>query len=61
MWYQEILADPLLRILLLVLVATVGWVILRLIFKIAMRGFVIGCLALFILGAVLFILKFVAS
>jgi len=61
MWYQEILADPLLRILLLVLVAAVGWVILRLIFKIAMRVFVIGCLALFILGAVLFILNFVAS
>jgi hypothetical protein len=61
MWYQEVLADPLLRILLLVLVAAVGWVILRFIFKIAMRVFVIGCLALFILGAVLFILNFVAS
>jgi hypothetical protein len=60
MWYQELLADPFLRVLLLVLAAAVGWVILRLIFKIAMRVFVIGCLAFFILGAVLFILNLVA-
>lgn len=61
MWYQDILASPLLRILLIVLVAAVGWVILRLIFKITMRVFAIGCLALFILGAVLLALNFVAS
>jgi hypothetical protein len=61
MWYQDILADPSLKILLFVLAAAVGWVILRLIFKIAMRVFVIGCLALFILGAVLFILNFAVT
>lgn len=61
MWYQDILADPLLRILVLVIAAAIGWVLLRFIFKIAMRVFVIGCLALFMLGAVLFILNFVTS
>ena len=61
MWYQEILADPLLQVLLFVLALAVGWVLLRFIFKIAMRIFVVGCLALFILGAVLFVLSFMAS
>jgi hypothetical protein len=60
MWYQDVLADPLIRVLLLVLAVAVGWVILHLIFRVAMRIFVIGCLALFILGAVLLILSFTA-
>jgi hypothetical protein len=61
MWYQDILGDPLLQVLLFVLALAVGWVLLRFIFKIAMRIFVVGCLALFILGAVLFVLSFAAS
>jgi hypothetical protein len=50
MLYQEVLTDPLLQVLLLILAVAVGWVILRFILKIASRIFVIGCLALFIIG-----------
>jgi hypothetical protein len=61
MWYQEILTDPLFQVLLFILAVAVGLVILRFIIKIASRIFAIGCLALFIIGSVLFVLNFIAS
>ena len=61
MWYQDILADPLLQVLLFILAVAVGWVILRFIFKIAMRIFVVGCLAIFIIGVIVLVLNFITS
>ncbi|MGD8456218.1 MAG: hypothetical protein PVF83_07545 [Anaerolineales bacterium] len=61
MWYQDILADPLLQVLLVILAVAVGWILLRFIFKIAMRIFMIGCVAIFVIGAILLILNYVSS
>ena len=61
MWYQEILTDPLMQVLLFLIIMALGWIILRWIFKIAVRIFVIGCLSIFVIGSVLFILNFVSQ
>ncbi len=56
MWYQIAVENPpnLMNILLVIILLVVGWVVLRLIFKIAMRVFMIGCVAILGVGAFLF-------
>jgi len=61
MWLQDILNNPLIQVLLLVLAIAIGWVILRFILKITTKIFAIGCLAIIVIGAVLFILGFTGS
>ena len=56
MWYQIAVENPpnLMNILLVIILLVVGWVLLRVIFKIAMRVFMIGCLGILVIGAFLF-------
>lgn len=56
MWYQIAVENPpdLSNILLIIILLVVGWVLLRVIFKIAMRVFMIGCVAILVVGAFLF-------
>ena len=56
MWYQEILNDPLMKTVLLILALTVGWLLIRFIFKLAKRVFMIGCIVILLLGGVLILL-----
>jgi hypothetical protein len=59
MWYQELLNDPLLQILWFILALAFGWFVIRIIFKVAMRIFFIGCLAIFIIGLVMVLFSFI--
>jgi len=59
MWYQDILNDPLIQILLLILALGVGWLLIRFIFKLAKRVFMIGCAAIVIVGVILFFLGYI--
>ncbi len=56
MWYQIAVENPpnLMNILLVIILLVVGWVVLRFIFKIAMRVFMLGCVAILVIGAFLF-------
>lgn len=56
MWYQEILNNPLMQVLVFILALAVGWLLIRFIFKLAMRVFVIGCAVILLLGGVLILL-----
>jgi hypothetical protein len=53
MWDQIISQDPtgLLPALLFILVLGAVWLVIRFIFKLAMRVFMIGCVAIVLLGA----------
>lgn len=59
MWYQIAVENPpgIMNILLVIILLVVGWVVLRLIFKMAMRVFMIGCVAILVIGAFLFFLN----
>jgi ABC-type iron transport system FetAB permease component len=56
MWYQIAVDNPpnLSNILLVIILLVVGWVVLRFIFKIAKRVFMLGCVAILVVGAFLF-------
>ena len=56
MWYQIAVENPpnIMNILLIIILLVVGWVVLRLIFKIAMRVFMLGCVGILVIGAFLF-------
>ena len=56
MWYQIAVENPpnLMNILFVIILLVVGWVVLRFIFKIAMRVFMLGCVAILVIGAFLF-------
>jgi hypothetical protein len=58
-WYQDILSDPLMKILLFILALAVGWLLIRFIFKLARRVFMIGCAAIVVLGVILIILGYI--
>jgi len=60
MWYQIAVENPpdLSNILLVIILLVVGWVVLRFIFKIARRVFMLGCVAILVIGAFLFFFRF---
>jgi len=60
MWYQIAVENPpnLMNILLVIILLVVGWVVLRFIFKIARRVFMLGCVAILVIGAFLFFFRF---
>jgi hypothetical protein len=59
MWYQDILNDPLMQIMVFILALAIGWLLIRFIFKLAKRVFMIGCVAILLLGAILFMLGYI--
>ncbi len=59
MWYQGMLSDPLLKVFFLILALAIGWLLIRFIFKLAMRVFMIGCAAILLLGGVLILLGYI--
>ncbi len=56
---QELFNGDTLNILYIVLAVGVGWIVLRLILKLARRIFAIGCFAIVIIGFILVGMQFV--
>ena len=57
--FEDLFAQSdILGILIFILALGVGWLVLRMIFKIASRVFMLGCGAILLIGAALAVLRF---
>jgi hypothetical protein len=54
---QDLLNPELLNILYIILAVGIGWIVLRLLLKLASKVFQIGCLAIVVIGGILILTR----